>query len=80
MFNVASGTSIAIREVLERLAERVGVPLAVEVDPDLVRSTDAPEIRGDASAIEGAVGWRPAIPIDRTLTDIVSAAVSEARS
>ncbi len=79
-FNVASGHSIAIGEVLDRLSELIGVRPSIEVDPDLVRSTDAPDIVGDASAIEGAVGWRPAIPMDRTLADIVETALSAARS
>lgn len=80
VYNVGSGASVEIGDVLSRLAGLVGVEPLIEVDPDLVRATDAPEIRADVSAIEAAVGWRPAIPLDRTLRDIVEAAVSAARS
>jgi GDP-4-dehydro-6-deoxy-D-mannose reductase len=80
VFNVSTGTSVAISEVLTQLAALAQVDPLIEVDPDLVRATDAPDIRGDASAIEAAVGWRPAIPLDRTLRDIVDAALSAARS
>jgi GDP-4-dehydro-6-deoxy-D-mannose reductase len=80
VYNVGSGVSVEIGDVLARLAALVGVEPVVEVDPDLVRATDAPEIRADTSAIEAAIGWRPAIPLDRTLSDIVEAAVSAARS
>jgi GDP-4-dehydro-6-deoxy-D-mannose reductase len=80
IFNVASGHSVTIDHVLDRLAQLIGVSPAIEVDPDLVRATDAPEIVGDPSAIEEAVGWRPRVPLDQTLSDIVETALSATRS
>ena len=73
VLNVASGSSVAIRDVLARLAAAVGVDPVVEVDLELVRAGDAPDIRGDASALDAAVGWRPTIALDTTIADIVAA-------
>jgi GDP-4-dehydro-6-deoxy-D-mannose reductase len=80
IFNVASGRSVAIDHVLDRLAQLIGVSPTIEVDPELVRASDAPEIVGDPSAIEDAVGWQPRIPLDQTLSDIVESALSATRS
>lgn len=80
IYNIASGRSVAIREVLRRLAAAIGVEPMIVVDPALVRAGDAPDIRGDATAIARAVGWRPVIDLDATFADIVADAVSATRS
>ena len=80
ILNVASGHSVAIDQVLDRLAQLIGVSPTIEVDPELVRATDAPEIVGDLTAIADAVGWRPRISLDQTLSDIVESALSATRS
>lgn len=71
IYNVSSGSAVAIREIVERLAALVGIQIEVVVDPALVRTDDAPEIRGDASLIRREVGWYPSIPLDVTLGDIL---------
>lgn len=71
VYNVASGRSVAIREVIHRLAALVGIDITVEIDPSLVRLNDPPEILGDASRLVADVGWHPTIPLDVTLADIL---------
>ena len=71
LYNVASGRAVAIRKIVEGLAAIAGVELRVEVDPALVRHDDPPEIRGDASLIASDLGWRPTIPLDVTLRDVL---------
>ena len=80
ILNVASGRSVAIDQVLDRLAQLIDVTPTIEVDPQLVRATDAPDIVGDPSAIADAIGWRPNIPLEQTLSDIVETALSATRS
>lgn len=70
-YNVASGRSVAIHEILERIARLAGAAIEPRLDPDLVRSTDPPDIRGDASALDTAVGWRPSIALETTLADVL---------
>jgi hypothetical protein len=38
----------------------------------LVRASDPPEIRGDATLIRGLVGWQPRIPLEQTLRDVLA--------
>jgi GDP-4-dehydro-6-deoxy-D-mannose reductase len=71
VLNVATGRSVAIREMIDLLSDIVGVPIAPRVDPDLVRANDAPEIVGDASRLRALTGWEPRIPLRQTLTDLV---------
>ena len=75
IFNVATGQTVAIRSVIERLSAIAGVQPVIEVDPSLVRSDDPPVIRGDAARLRSLVGWRPEIPLDRTLADVMAEAL-----
>lgn len=72
IFNVASGRSVPIREIAQRLASRAGLALRIETDPALVRPAEAPEIRGDATRLSDAVGWAPTIDFETTLADVLA--------
>jgi GDP-4-dehydro-6-deoxy-D-mannose reductase len=59
VFNVASGRSVEIGEILEQLCQLAGVDPEVEVDPSLMRAGEAPDISGDPAALIAATGWQP---------------------
>jgi GDP-4-dehydro-6-deoxy-D-mannose reductase len=71
--NVASGRSTTIRSIVEALCEAAGVDAPVVVDPALVRPDEVPDVRGDASLLASMVDWRPEIPFDRTLGEVLAA-------
>ena len=70
-FNVATGSGVAIRTIIDLLAVAAGHPVKVEVSPDLVRPEDPVRIVGDASALRALTGWAAAIPLDTTLRDVL---------
>jgi GDP-4-dehydro-6-deoxy-D-mannose reductase len=70
VFNIASERSTSIREIAAALAAEAGIAIDFEVDPALVRASDPPEIRGDATAIRRALGWTATTPLERTLRDV----------
>lgn len=72
VYNVCRGEAVSIREVAERLLSIAGVDLPIVVDPARVRPVEIPELRGDRRRIEEAVGWSPAIDLDRTLADVLA--------
>jgi GDP-4-dehydro-6-deoxy-D-mannose reductase len=76
VYNIASGRSVAIRDVAGVFASLAGVNIEIAVDPSLVRASDPPEIRGDASLIARELGWSPTIPFDTTLRDVFEDAVA----
>lgn len=70
-YNVCSGTSYRIRDLLDRLCELAAVDVEIEVDPDRLRPVDMPELRGDAGKLVTATGWKPAHPMDDTLQSLL---------
>ncbi len=72
VYNVCSGTGVAIRHVLDRLRDLAGVAVEVVPDPGRVRSNDTPRIVGSADRMYRETGWRPEIPLDRTLRDLLA--------
>jgi GDP-4-dehydro-6-deoxy-D-mannose reductase len=73
VYNVCSGQDVAIEDLVRRMCKLAGVPdLRLEVDPDLLRPADVPALRGDPGRLAAATGWRPEIPLDQTLADVLA--------
>ncbi|HEY3043129.1 MAG TPA: GDP-mannose 4,6-dehydratase [Vicinamibacterales bacterium] len=70
-YNVCSGRAVAIGEVLERLVARARVPIRVHVDPARFRPNDVPLLLGDPSRLRDELDWKPTVPLDQTLDDIL---------
>lgn len=71
VYNVCGGQAYTVRELLERLLSLARVRLEVRPDPALFRPHDNPIVLGDPSRIIDETGWRPSIPIERTLGDLL---------
>lgn len=71
VYNVCSGRGVRIGALLETLITLSGVDVEVRVDPGRLRPTDVPAIVGDWGRLEAATGWQPAIPLNRTLEDLL---------
>ena len=71
-YNVCSGTDIAIRELAERMLAHARRPMRLEEDPALQRPVDVPVLRGDPTKVHAATGWTPTIPLDQTLSDLLT--------
>lgn len=70
-YNVCSGRAHTIRSLLDILLSLARVPVRVEVDPARLRPSDNPVILGSHARLTRDTGWRPAIPIERTLSDLL---------
>ncbi len=72
VYNLCSGKAWAIQEVLDFLLSQSRIVNAsVQVDPARLRPSDVPHLVGNASKIEKALGWRPEIPFEQTLRDLL---------
>ena len=71
--NVATGTAVTIRRVLELIARIVGVEVQPRVEASLLRTDDPPIVVGDPAKLVRLTGWKPAIPLEQTLRDLVAA-------
>jgi len=72
IFNVCSGSSYSISGLLDRMIDAAGVNVEIKIDPGRFRPADANYIRGNNSKIEDVTGWRPEIPIETTLQDLLA--------
>jgi GDP-4-dehydro-6-deoxy-D-mannose reductase len=79
-YNVCTGHAIAIGELLERLLSRARVKIAIKQDPARLRPNDTPVLLGNPARLRDELGWRPAIPLDRTLDDLLAYWRAEVRS
>ena len=70
-YNVCSGTPYQIADVLDILLAKAAVAVSVRQDPARTRPNDNPLLLGDRSRITGELGWTPAIPLARTLSDLL---------
>lgn len=68
-YNVATGSPVAMREILDRLRALCHVPTTVEVDPNRLRPADIACSTGDAHKLQSLTGWQPQYTIDTTLGD-----------
>jgi GDP-4-dehydro-6-deoxy-D-mannose reductase len=68
-YNVATGRSHSIREVLDRLRALADTSVEVAVDPTHLRVAELQVLEGDATRFRKATGWHPEIPFERTLAD-----------
>ena len=71
VYNVCSGHDVPISEIADRLLALAGADIRLVTDPDLVRPVDVPVLRGDPTLLEAATGWKPAIPLEDTLRDVL---------
>ena len=71
VYNVCSGRAFPIADILQRLVALARVQVEIRVDVTRLRPNDVPLLLGDARRIREEVGWSSAIPIDRTLADLL---------
>ena len=71
VYNVCSGRALKIRDVLDRLVALSRVPVTIRVDASRYRPSDNPVLVGSRKRIERETGWRPEIPLETTLSDLL---------
>jgi len=71
VYNICTGRSYSIREILGILVEISGVRVDVRTDKGRLRPSDVPLLEGDNSAFRRDTGWEPVIPMEKTLADLL---------
>jgi GDP-4-dehydro-6-deoxy-D-mannose reductase len=71
-YNVSSGQTHRIGELLDRLVAQARVPVRIRIDPSQYRPNDVPLLVGDPGRIRDELGWQPSIPLSRTLEDLLN--------
>ncbi|QNQ62040.1 GDP-mannose 4,6-dehydratase [Brucella sp. 6810] len=71
VFNLASGRTIQIREILDILIRLSGHDIEVIVDPEKVRPLEVAVAIGNADAAKRTFNWSPTVSIEKTITDVL---------
>jgi GDP-4-dehydro-6-deoxy-D-mannose reductase len=71
-YNIGTGQTHAMQEMLERLLRLAPVRVEVRQRADLVRATETPAVRADAGRLRRETGWAPRYPLEQTLADMLA--------
>ncbi len=71
VYNICSGKPRKIREVLETLLSFTDKKIEIKQDPQRLRVADPPLLIGDSSKFRKKTGWKPEIPFEKTLKDLL---------
>lgn len=71
VYNIGSGKSRKIADVLQTLLSFSTKKIEVKTDPDKFRKIDVPEIICDYGKFHKLTGWQPEIPFEKTLQEIL---------
>lgn len=72
VYNIASGVSHRIGDLLAKLIGFATVPIDVRLDPARTRPSDVPEIVGDSTRLRDATGWEPYFSMEQSLLDMLN--------
>jgi GDP-4-dehydro-6-deoxy-D-mannose reductase len=72
VYNIGSGSTYVMQDMLDMLLGMSTVKVKVEVDPARLRPSDVPILLADASKFVKQTGWQPRIPFETTLRDLLN--------
>ncbi|MEF3312868.1 GDP-mannose 4,6-dehydratase [Paenibacillus sp. GYB004] len=70
-YNIASGTCYTVQEVLDLLLSYSNVSISIQEDPARLRPSDVEILLGDATKFQSETGWKPEIPFEKTMRDLL---------
>ena len=71
VYNIGTGLSRGIRELLATLLKMARVAIEVKVETSRLRPVDLPDLVCDSSRLQQRTGWQPGIPFEQTLRDLL---------
>ena len=71
VYNISSGSTYRISDVIKLLLEKVNIDIEIEQDPERMRPSDVPVLLGDNSKFCSKTGWKTEIPFKKTLEDLL---------
>ncbi len=71
VYNLCSGKSTSVGDVLKKLVEMGGVEVEIEVDESRVRPIEVMESYGSSQKVQKEFGWKPRIELDSTLQSLL---------
>lgn len=70
-YNVCSGDSVRLSDVLDRFLALTSTRIEIQTDPERLRKVDILDVRGSHAKLTADTGWQPRIPFDQILRDLL---------
>ena len=69
VYNICSGTTHKVKEVLDKLIGMAKVKVEIRQDPSRMRPSDTPVICGNHDKLTSHTGWQPELSLEQILAD-----------
>lgn len=71
VYNIGTGKTYSIHEILEMLLSLARVNVKIQVDPTRLRPSDVPVLLSDSTKFKELTGWEPKISFSQSLQDLL---------
>ncbi len=71
IYNVCSGSTVPLSDIIKMFEAACGREVEVHADPDKIRPNEVDEICGNPGKICSETGWSTAIPLKKTIADLL---------
>ncbi|MFC1646909.1 GDP-mannose 4,6-dehydratase [Patescibacteria group bacterium] len=72
VYNISTGKTVYIRDMLKLLLSFSKVKVEIRKDPARMRPSDVPVLTGDNTKFVKKTGWEPKIPFEKTMEDLLN--------
>lgn len=71
VYNVGSGKAMSIQKILDIILSMTKKEIQIEINKNKIRPLDVPIIKADITKLNQLAGWKPQIPIEQTIYEIL---------
>lgn len=72
VYNICVGKAVKIKDMLSMLLSMSKVKVEVKEDPARMRPSEVPVLIGDNTKFSEKTGWKPEIPFEKTMEDLLN--------
>lgn len=72
VYNICSEKAVRVGDMLDLLLKMSKIKVKIKEDPARLRPSDVPVLLGDCSKFKKATGWKPEIPFEKTMEDLLN--------
>jgi len=69
VYHLCTGRSLAVREIIDALADAARIPVTITSDPEIQRAGEQPDLYGTPELLTQHTGWSPDRDLEETVTD-----------
>lgn len=72
VYNICVGKAVKIKDMLSLLLSNSKVKVSIKEDPARMRPSEVPVLIGDNTKFVAKTGWKPEIPFEKTMEDLLN--------